>query len=85
MKSFTNIEDLIENINATDKSIKQIILVSNTDTIKNSKYFEIKSVIQQTKNMHLVATRKVTNDEILAIQNNYVIQGLNEKPIDNMR
>jgi hypothetical protein len=85
MEIYTNINDLIENIKQTDKLIKQVILVSNTDTITNEKYFEIKSAIQHNENMNVIATRKITNDEIYAIQYNYVIENESEKPIDNKR
>lgn len=76
LKSYSNTEELIENINQTDNSTKLIMLISNADTIRNTKYFEIKSAIQQLKNMHILATRKITNDELHAIQNNYVIENM---------
>ena len=66
---FKTIDGLIEKINQTDKSIKLVMLASNTDTIRNQLYFDLKRKIQQCENIHIVATRKITNDEKKAILN----------------
>lgn len=69
---FSTIDEVINKINQSEASTKLIIIASDADTIRSPKYFDLKSKIQQSKNLSLLATRKVTADEQNAITNNYV-------------
>ena len=70
---YTKANDLHDKINKTENPIKSVILASLSDTIRNKAYFELKQAIKDTKNMHVIATRKTTNDEEKAIKSNFII------------
>jgi hypothetical protein len=76
---FESVDSLINVINQTEKSPKFIMMASNSDTIYNPLYFELKNRIKERDNMHEVSTRKVTEDEKNAIEKNYSTEWNNKE------
>ena len=74
LTKYEKVNDLIDKIHKADNSIKLVILASQSDTIRNKAYFELKEAINDTKDIHLIATRKTTSDEERAIKSNFIIE-----------
>ncbi len=67
-KSLTRFLDFLKN---NSENPKLLMLISDSDTIRNNKYFRLLDTMPKLDRIYVIATRKVTPDESIAIKNLY--------------